>query len=238
MRLHRFIGNFNFAESRLKIFDKEILDQIKNVLRLGAGEKIILSDGNLNEALAQINNFKKDYLEVEILEVGKNENEPKVRAVLYCSILKRENFELAAQKAVEVGIAEIVPIVAKRTVKLNLKEERLKKIIREAAEQSGRGRVPVLQPVIDFAEAVEEAEKNNVNLFFDVSGKNIKNFFDSHFRGNDRETVGVFIGPEGGWDEEEIKMARNKNFKIVSLGRLTLRAETAAAVASYVVASN
>jgi 16S rRNA (uracil1498-N3)-methyltransferase len=238
MKLHRFIRDFNFAESRLKIFDKEILDQIKNVLRLGAGEKIILSDGNLNEALAQINNFKKDYLEVEILEVGKNENEPKVRAVLYCSILKRENFELAAQKAVEVGIAEIVPIVAKRTVKLNLKEERLKKIIREAAEQSGRGRVPVLQPVIDFAEAVEEAEKNNVNLFFDVSGKNIKNFFDSHFRGNDRETVGVFIGPEGGWDEEEIKMARNKNFKIVSLGRLTLRAETAAAVASYVVASN
>ena len=84
---------------------------------------------------------------------------------------KKENFELVVQKAVEIGVKEIIPIITKRTVKLNLKYDRLEKIIKEAAEQSGRGILPILRKAMDFKKAIEEAEQNNINLFFDISGK-------------------------------------------------------------------
>jgi 16S rRNA (uracil1498-N3)-methyltransferase len=230
MKLHRFIRDFDFRNKILKISDKEIFNQVKNVLRLKVGDQIILADGKLNEALACIEKFEKDFFEVKILEISKNENEPKICAILYCSILKRENFEWVVQKATEVGVAEIVPLVTKRTVKLSFKKERLEKIIREAAEQSGRGIVPLLHPPQKFIEAIKKAESNDINLFFDISGQQLDK---SGF--NQKKRVGIFIGPEGGWDDEEIKIARQANFLIVSLGKLTLRAETAAIVASYFV---
>lgn len=235
MKFHRFIRDFDFSKKVITISDKEICNQIKKVLRFGVGDKIILGDGKLNEALVKITVLRKGEVVGEILQVSQNQNESSVHVVLYCSILKRENFELVVQKAVEVGVAEIIPLVTKRTVKLNLKRERLEKIIREAAEQSGRGRVPVLHNVLDLKKAMDGASRNDINLFFDVSGQ----IFDdnslemSHYR-----RVGIFIGPEGGWDEKEIELAKEKKFKIVSLGKLTLRAETAAIIASYLIGLN
>ncbi len=233
MRLHRFIiRDFDFNKKFIAISDKEIINQIKNVLRLKMDDHVILCDGKLNEALVKITAVRKGEVVGEILEISKNQNEPVRRVILYCSILKRENFELVVQKATEVGVAEIVPIIAKRTVKLKLKEERLKKIIREAAEQSGRGIIPALRDIVDFRKALDNATQNDVNLFFDVSGQK---FSDSDFKMRKDGRVGVWIGPEGGWDEKEIELAKKQNFKIVSLGKLTLRAETAAIVASYSV---
>lgn len=235
MKFHRFIRDFDFSKKVITISDKEICNQIKKVLRFGVGDKIILGDGKLNEALVKITVLRKGEVVGEILQVSQNQNESSVHVVLYCSILKRENFELVVQKAVEVGVAEIIPLVTKRTVKLNLKRERLEKIIREAAEQSGRGRVPVLHNVLDLKKAMDGASRNDINLFFDVSGQ----IFDgnslemSHYR-----RVGIFIGPEGGWDEKEIELAKEKKFRIVSLGKLTLRAETAAMIASYLIGLN
>ncbi len=230
MKLHRFIRDFNLQTKILEIFDEEIINQVKNVLRLKIGDKIILADGKLNEALAEIREFRKESILVDIVEISQNKNEPVVHAVLYCSILKRENFELVVQKAVEVGVVEIIPLIAERTVKLNLKEERLKKIILEAAEQSGRGRVPILHDVMSFERALDIASQNDVNLFFDVSGSMYNSLKMQH-----SGRVGIFVGPEGGWGEKEIELAKEKKFQIVSLGKLTLRAETAAIIASYLV---
>jgi len=112
MRLHRFIGKFDFSQSRLKIYDEEILKQIRNVLRLKKGDSIILADGKLNEAVVRITESDKKFLEVEILEKSVNKNEPERHGILYCAILKRENFEWVAQKATEVGIKEIVPVIS------------------------------------------------------------------------------------------------------------------------------
>lgn len=229
MKLHRFIIPIQLDKKQIRLVDKELLNQLRNVLRLKVGDKITLADGQLNEALVQIKSVSKDFVELEIVKVSKNENEPKVHGVLYAALLKRENFELVAQKATEVGIKEIVPIISKRTVKLNLRQDRLEKIIKEAAEQSNRGVVPILHEPLDFKKALEHAKQNDINLFFDPSGKELGGKFGIS------KTAGLWVGPEGGWDEEELQLAKEKGFKIISLGKLFFRAETAAIIASYQV---
>lgn len=237
MRLHRFIGNFNFSRNRFKIYDAEILNQAKNVLRLKKGDSIILADGKMNEAVVKIAEFDKKSMEVEILERSVNKNEPERHGILYCSILKRENFEWVAQKATEVGIKEIVPVISERTVKLGFKKERLEKIIREAAEQSGRGILPILRGAVKFSEALENSKQNDLNLFFEMDSQLLD---PAELREMKSKKIGIFIGPEGGWSPEELTTIaetakENKNFKLRGLGNLTLRAETAAVVASWFV---
>lgn len=238
MRLHRFIGNFNLEQDRFKIDDAEIINQMRNVLRLKEGDSLILSDGKLNEAIAKIVGMDKKFIEVEIVEKSLNNKESVIYGVLYCSILKRENFEWVCQKATECGIKEIVPIISARTIKLGYKKERLEKIIREAAEQSGRGELPILNEPLKFDDSLGKAKENDLNLFFEMDSPLI-----------DKEEirkvakVGIFIGPEGGWSGEELEKIRqeiklDKKFKMAGLGKTTLRAETAAVVASWLVAQN
>lgn len=229
MRIHRFIGNFNFNKNKLSISDAGFYNQIKNVLRLKIGEHIVLCDGALNEALVKIMGIGKNTIDVEVAERMKNKNEPTRRVTLYCSILKRENFELVVQKATELGVAQIIPLICRRTVKLDFRKERLEKVIKEAAEQSGRGMLPVLHEPLKFEEALMQT-KDTLNLFFDSSGIGIENWklkIKNYARG-------VWVGPEGGWDESELEKAKTAKLAVVSLGALTLRAETAAIVASYI----
>jgi len=235
MRLHRFIGNFDLSKKGVSANDADFINQARNVLRLKVGDKLILCDGNLNEAVAEIINLNKESTELKILETYKNQNEPASPAggperntILYCPILKKENFEWAVQKAVEVGVKEITPIITARTVKLGLNKDRLKKIIKEAAEQSGRGILPRLNEAIIFDEAIKSAKENDLNLFFQAGYPPLRHSMSKF------EKVGIFIGPEGGWDEEEIKKAQSSNgFTIVGLGKTVLRTETAAVIASH-----
>ena len=229
MRLNRFLGKFDLSKKEISIKDSDFINQAKSVLRLGAGDKIILCDGESNEAIAEIVNLNKEFAELKISETYKNQNGPERYVALYCPILKKENFELAVQKAVEIGAKEITPIITKRTIKLGLNYERLNKIIKEASEQSGRGVLPKLNEVIIFDEALKLAKENDLNLFFQVGypplGHSMSKF----------KKIGIFVGPEGGWTEEETETAKENGFIFASLGKTTLRAETAATVASYCV---
>lgn len=237
MRLHRFITPSDLSGSEVEIADLEIVHQIRKVLRLKTGDKFILADGNLNEALVEIKELDKNLLQAKILEKYRNENEPANKTVLYLAILKRENFELAVQKAVEVGIEEIVPVITERTVKTGLNLDRLKKIIKEAAEQSGRGIAPNLHEPIKFEETIENGNKINVIFHATLTSPSasLPPLLNKE-RGLGGEVVGLFIGPEGGFTEKEIELAKQNNFQVPSLGKLTLRAETAAIVASYLFA--
>lgn len=167
MRLNRFIGSFDLSKKELSINDADFINQTRNVLRLKIGDELILCDGKMNEVKARSIEIGSSASKLKILEVYKNENEPENYVVLYCPILKKENFELAVQKAVEVGVKEIVPIITARTIKLGLNYERLSKIIKEAAEQSERGILPKLNEAVDFETVVVKAKnKNEVNFFF------------------------------------------------------------------------
>lgn len=259
MRLHRFIGNFDLSQKQIVINDADFINQIRNVLRFKIGGELILCDGKMNEAHARFTELGSSVSKLEVLKVYKNETEPENYVVLYCPILKKENFEWTVQKAVEVGVKEITPIITTRTVKLGLNYERLNKIIKEAAEQSSRGVLPKLNETINFNEAVSETKnKNEINLFFNIGESPLGS---RTFKFN---KIGVFVGPEGGWTEEEIstvaaleipsltpnenkfsldgslgiiKKAQSNDFTLVGLGNTVLRAETAAIIASYLTAN-
>ncbi len=235
MKTHRFIGDFNIRSGGLKLQDKELLNQFRSVLRLRVGEKVILCDGKMSEGIAEVKEYGKDYIEVEIKGVSVNKNEPEKQVILYCSILKRENFELVVQKVTEVGITEIIPLITDRTVKLDIRKERLAKIIKEAAEQSGRGVVPVLHNPIDFEKAVGAMAVGSTNIFLDISGINLLNLKPNICN---LKAISVWVGPEGGWTAQELEIARTAGFEIISLGKTTLRAETAAIIGSYLVINN
>lgn len=231
MRIHRFIKNINIKLGDLRIADKELYNQLNKVLKLKVGEKIIICDGQMHEGSAEISGYDKNAVDLSIINVSKNSAEPKINTTLYCAVLKNDNFEFVAQKATELGAKKIVPIITARTVKLSLKYERLEKIIKEAAEQSGRGMVPALSQAIAFEEAVRGVlGDHRTNLFFHLSGE----ILTADNRLSIKENVCVWIGPEGGWDEEEIGLIKNiPNFKIIKLANLTLRAETAAIIGLY-----
>ncbi|MGB9763273.1 MAG: RsmE family RNA methyltransferase [Minisyncoccia bacterium] len=230
MRLYRFLVQDTFNSHYLRIIDEKIIKQWLKVLRLKEGDEVILINGQNQEALVKLINISHDFIEGEIIEVRKNQNEPKIETYLYCSILKKENFELVVQKATEVGVKEIIPLITSRTIKLNLNQKRLEKIVQEAAEQAGRGIVPLINNPVNFENAIQFARNNDLNILFDPEGtKFTKNIIKN------KNKIGVFIGPEGGWDDKEIDLAQRNNFKIISLGKLILRAETAAIIAPYLI---
>lgn len=238
--MHRFIGRFPISDKKFWIGDEELVHQIRDVLKLHIGEKITLIDeegssrsGAGKEAICEIVGFDGDYLGVEVVENIENKNDPEIIVELYLSILKNENFELATQKAVEVGVSKIIPIITDHTVKTGLKLERLKKIIKEASEQSGRALVPEVGEPIDFKNAIKLSKGNDLNIFHDISGEKLS----GKTYGKQRR-IGVFVGPEGGWSEKEVSMARVAHFKMISFGKLTYRAETAAIISVYEAVKN
>ena len=226
MRLNRFYFEFSPIDKKLNIENDVIVNQIRNVLRMEKGGLIQLFNGRGAEALCVIENVDKKKIEVRIDDIFESRNLSDNRVILNCSILKKENFELVVQKATEIGVAEITPLITERTVKLGLNMERLNKIVVEACEQSGRGFLTIINEPITLDVALEKAQENDVNLFFNFSKTKL---IGKKMSGR----IGLFIGPEGGWSEGEVTQAKKSGCKIVSLGECVLRAETAAIVASY-----
>lgn len=231
MKIHRFIGPFDLKKSSIQIREKDFVHQIVRVLKLKTAEKIELCDGAGFEALYEIVETASNMVEIlRIEDARKNIAEPERHVVLYAAILKRENFEWAVQKATECGASEIVPIITDRTVKKEVKRERLAQIAKEAAEQSGRGRVPIVEPPMKLKAAMGHAELNGSNHFFHIS--------DSVIPGKAKipaaaHRVGLFIGPEGGWTKEEAELAEKAGCEIASLGPRVFRGETACAIATF-----
>ncbi len=231
MKIHKFIGDFALDHDAFKITDEETVHQIKNVLKLKPTEQIILCDGHKHDSLAVITNIDKRFIEVAIKERSDNEAETAIPVLLYCAILKRENFELVVQKATEAGVAEIFPLITSRTIKTDVKVERLLKIAKEAAELSGRGLIPTIHEPQKFETAVEHASDDTLNVLFEAEANDLKDVLMK----NKATKLAAWIGPEGGWTDEEIDLALESGFKSVGLGPQVLRGETAAIVASYLL---
>lgn len=232
MKTRRFVTREALRGGEFFIKDESLLRQIKNVLKLKIGERIILTDGRGRAVAGELRDVKEGEVKVFLGEVGEVKSFG-ARVVLSAAVLKKDNFEWRAQKTTETGVHSIVPAIAERTVNLNLKIDRLRKIAEEAAEQSGRVDVPETFPPTSLSEAIKLSQANDDNFVFDMSGKD---FF--HAERKKREKVGLFVGPEGGWSDREKelfnKLEGKRSFEIVSLGSMTLRA-TAAVVAVYLV---
>jgi 16S rRNA (uracil1498-N3)-methyltransferase len=220
-KIHHFIGEFNLANRVIVIDDTSLVHHIRDVLHLELGEYIILSNGKKQEARATITQLEKDTITVTTEQLAENQRELAGSIRLYCSILKRENFEWVVQKATEIGVNFICPLLTERTIKTKLNYVRLNKIIHEAAEQAERGIVPELGEAIEFKNIICQPPSNS--FVCDARGVSIPS------SGSTKSTsVALFIGPEGGWSEVELQFVRDNNVALLSLGPTILRAETAA----------
>jgi 16S rRNA (uracil1498-N3)-methyltransferase len=225
-KIHRFFTDVPTSGKEIEILDKEIVHQLTHVLKIETGEEIVLCNTKGEEVLLSITHVEKKSVKGSVVSRDKGKNEPERLVTLYLAILKKENFETVVQKAVELGIKKIIPIISRRTVKLNLNLERLQKISKEAAEQAGRSFIPEVLAPQTFDEAIHAAQMHEQVFLFEIGARPIGH----EVLEND---VGIFVGPEGGWDQDELEKALALGVKEVGLGKLTYRAETAAVVAVY-----
>jgi 16S rRNA (uracil1498-N3)-methyltransferase len=250
----------------------EVAHQIARVLRMRPGDRVLLLDGQGYEYHIRLLRFGRDRLWGEVVGRTRPATESACRVDLYLSVLnKPDKFEWALQKCTELGAARFVPVIAHRSVAAppnHNRYERWQKIVREAAEQSGRTVLPSLQEAVTFTEAIS-LEARRLNGASSAGGPdayrsgNNHSSNDSDDSGSDAPhvafmpspgagmplanaigvirtdgrggSVSIFIGPEGGFTEDELAEAQENGLLLVSLGPRTLRAETAAVAALTMV---
>lgn len=217
------------------IDDAVLAHQVRVVLRMKPDDEIILFTGGEDmgwDFRFCIERVTDRVLSGRVVEHIKNEREPRVYVTLFQALLKKDNMELIFEKCTEVGVSAFVPVLSDRSVKKGLNEERAQKIVKEASEQSGRARLPDIQPIMSYKDAIVMAKEAG-GLHILAHEKETRRSLDAAPPTGRR--ISLFVGPEGGFSEKEIALARNAGFFITSLSRRVLRAETAAIVGSYAV---
>lgn len=224
-----FVEKGQIQENQI-VLSKEDSKHIKTVLRAKIGESITICDGEGLDYVCEIDALEENVI-ARILEKTVCKAEPQTKITLYQGLPKSDKMELIIQKCVELGIDRIVAVSTERAiVKLDKKEdkkiERWQKIAESAAKQSGRGKIPEIgKKVLSFKEAIAEAKALDGALIpYEKEKENGLKSFVNTFTG---QTIGVFIGPEGGFSEEEISFAMANNVLPITLGERILRTETA-----------
>lgn len=211
---------------------------IATVLRAQKGDIITICDGQGKDYICEISEIEKKFVKVNINESFINENESNIKITLYQAIPKSDKMEMAIQKCVEIGVDRIVPVQTENTVvkiegKHDKKISRWNKISESAAKQCGRGKIPVVENLLSFKDAVlDSLNLDGVIIPYEKEKENSMSHFVKNFKG---KSIGVFIGPEGGFSDNEIKIAKENNFFSVTLGKRILRTETAGLVTSVIL---
>lgn len=225
MKVHRFFVEEEIGERKtLEIKTEHLLHQWRNVLRFVAGDKVVLFDGRGSDFLCEISAITKNVASLSVLEETAGVI-PSKKITLFVSLIKRENFELVLEKATELGVSHIVPVIADRSEKKSLNHERALKIVIEASEQSGRANIPFLDEAVTIEEAVEKYKKEVSLVVFDPTGISNREILTKD------SSLGLFVGPEGGFTPAELEFFAEKEIPIIKLGEQILRAETANIVA-------
>ena len=205
--------------------------QHAKVLRLKAGEEVLVCDGAGQECLCRVTDFDAGEVNLEVLERREASAEAAVEVSVYMAFPKADKLEHVIQKATELGACEIVAFPSARCISrpdeksLKKKLERWQKIAASAAEQSGRGRIPEVRVVSSYAAALEQAAQADKALMFyeNEQATTLRMALESSpFR-----TVSLLTGPEGGLEEREVEQARAAGLQVCTLGKRILRCETA-----------
>lgn len=232
--MHRFYVTPNQVDHNTVTIIGPDVNHIKNVLRMKQGEEIVICNGQGKDCYCIINKVSETEITADIRTEQETKAELKTKITLFQGLPKKDKMELIIQKAVELGVYEIVPVMTKRViVKLEDKKKEEKKLERwqaiaeGAAKQSGRGIIPKVRPVLSFAQAITSASNMDLGLvpYENALGmqytREIMNSLGKY------ETIGVFIGPEGGFEESEVELAKKNNIMPITLGNRILRTETA-----------
>lgn len=200
-------------------------------LRIQRGEEIVVCDMRRREFICEAERITSDTVIARILEIRDSENEPPYHAVAYIALSKGERFELAIQKSVELGVAEIVPFESERTVvgadDAAKKQARRRKIAAEAASQCGRAVIPVLRDPVGFSDVVSELKASKGLRFLCYEGDGTVPLPSLLAGQAPPDEVAFVIGPEGGFSAREVDMMREAGIPLCGLGKRILRCETA-----------
>ena len=233
-----FVHPDTIQGSHVRIEETGLVHQIGNVLRLRPGHEITLLDNSGWEHVVRLETVERHVIIGTVEMRRPASGEPRLKLALYVALLKGERFEWVLQKGTELGASMFAPIICERSVVDNAarlghsKIERWERIVREAAEQSRRGRLPVLLPPQRFSQACEQAvAQAKTLLLWEGSGgtglRQVLRALDPPLLSSAPLSLAVCSGPEGGWSEDELATAIRYNMRLVSLGPRTLRAETA-----------
>lgn len=236
--MHRFFISPDRRAGAVVRFDADQARQMTRVLRLRPGDRVLVLDGagrQYEVALEAVGANAVGRVVAESAAAG----EPGVHLTLYQSLLKRDKFEWVLQKGTEIGVAAFAPVITRRSLvrDANVAPDRLarwRRIIQEAAEQSGRGALPALRPPVPFATAVGEAASYGRALIA-WEGETEHTLAAALGERLSAPTVALFIGPEGGFETVEVEAAAAAGAQPVTLGRRILRTETAAIVGAALV---
>ncbi len=225
-----YVPQPQIEKGMLKIEGNEV-KHIRKVLRLKAGDEIMVFDGLGNEYAGTIVEEGPSSVMIKIENIFSSKRDSFLEVTLAQSLLKGEKMDYLIQKATELGVKEIIPFFSSRSVPLLEKSGRLKrhhrwgKISIEASKQCGRGVVPKIEPLQDYSEMLQIASPGSLRLIlWEREGVRLKEVLE---RSKEKTRIFFIIGPEGGFSQEEVEEAKREGFIPVTLGRRILRAETA-----------
>lgn len=233
---HFFVSPENITADEVTIVGSDV-NHIKNVLRMKTGEKFVANDGNGASYCCAVREIYDDRIVADIEDGQLMSNELPVKLVLFQGLPKGDKMELIIQKAVELGVSEIYPVEMSRcVVKLDDKKKKSKtarwqSISESAAKQSGRTVIPEIHEPLPYAQALKAAEDFDLLLVPYECADSMAVLKEKISQVRENMTVGIFIGPEGGYEEKEIEKAKEAGGEIVSLGKRILRTETASIAA-------
>lgn len=245
--MHRFFLTDSPIHPTQAVDLTPLVYQLTKVLRLQPETEIMLLDNKGNEFVVRITVLQKKYARGEIVASRRNQAEPSKAITLYQCSLKADKFEWVLQKGTELGVSTFVPVISQRSIvrpaaAITKKYERWQNIIREAAEQCGRGLLPKLADPLDWDEAIAQAgvAEGTVHLLpWEAEQHNAPTLTAPELRTTiaNATTISLLIGPEGGIVPDEAAAAQVAGWQYVSLGPRILRAETAALAAVTLLTS-
>jgi len=231
--MHRFFVDSSAINDNTIIISGTDAHHISKVLRIREDDEIIVCDQCGTDYVCSVAEIDSEKVVARIFRKSASISEPPVNITLYQGVPKGDKLETVIQKCVELGAIKVVPVSMKRCVAIikdkdkAKKHERMQRIAFEAAKQCGRSVIPEVSEVMSFENAINEASgKCDLKLLPYEGEKN--NSIKTVLKNNqDAKNICIFIGPEGGFDDSEIKYALNHGFSIVTLGPRILRTETA-----------
>lgn len=231
--MHRFFADpSQIGETEIILTGPDV-NHIRNVLRMRAGEELLVSDGQGREYHCILKETAENEVRARICGKQEETAELPSKITLFQGLAKGDRMDFIIQKCVELGVYRIVPVETKRTVvKLDARKEesrrkRWRSISESAAKQSGRGIIPEIAEVKSFREALKEAGELDVRLIPYEKAEDMAHTRQILSEIPEGAAIGIFIGPEGGFEEEEIEQAMAAGAEPITLGRRILRTETA-----------
>ncbi|MBU5479692.1 16S rRNA (uracil(1498)-N(3))-methyltransferase [Blautia sp. MSJ-19] len=209
------------------------VNHISNVLRMKQGEEVWISDGGKKEYRCAIETFSQEEVLLHIIYAQEPDYELPSRIYLFQGLPKADKMELIIQKAVELGAYEVIPVETKRCVvkldgkKAAKKVDRWQQIAESAAKQSKRMLIPNVHQVLTFKEALKYAESMDIRLIPYELAKGMQETKEILAAIEPGQSIGIFIGPEGGFEEKEVEAAISEGARPITLGKRILRTETA-----------